>query len=206
MPRQRCAPDRPLRHGPSRGGSRAVSKLRRHHRSRGRGPLADRDGCALAFACQRPTGSAHWRPTELPNRGQQNCPAAARRSARELFGERRHPLPAGRLGESDRVAVGEHDVCVVQEPVDGRVGDRFRHQLVEAGGVQVGGNGEAPALIGGVDDAIEGLGGLLGDRQQPDVVDLSRHRDRSTYADPATIPTRAGTAWWWAVSGRELSG
>jgi hypothetical protein len=97
-------------------------------------------------------------------------------------------------------------VRVVEQPVDRRVGDRLRHQLVESRGVEVRGDGEAPALIGGVDDAIERLGGLLGDREEPDVVDLSRCRDRSTYADPATIPTRAGTALWWAVSGRELSG
>ena len=35
------------------------------------------------------------------------------------------------------MAVGEDHVGVVQQPVDGRRGERFRHQLVEAGGVDV---------------------------------------------------------------------
>ena len=40
-----------------------------------------RDGMAAVVVCQRPVGSAQWRPAELPSGGQQNCPLAARCSA-----------------------------------------------------------------------------------------------------------------------------
>ena len=45
--------------------------------------------------CQGPVGSARWRTVELPVRGQQNCPAAARCSARGSVGQWRHPLAGG---------------------------------------------------------------------------------------------------------------
>ena len=49
-------------------------------------------------------GSARWRTVELPSRGQQNCPAVARCSARSSVGQWRHPLAGGGLGEADAVA------------------------------------------------------------------------------------------------------
>jgi hypothetical protein len=52
-------------------------------------------------------------------------------------GQGRDPLAGGGLGEADAVAGGEHDVRVVQEPVDCRVRDGLGHELVEAGGMQV---------------------------------------------------------------------
>ena len=88
-------------------------------------------------SCQWPVGSAQWRPAELPSGGQQNCPLAARCSARSSVDQWRHPLSGGGLGEADAVTGGEHDVGVVQQPVDGGVGDGLGHQLVEAGGVKV---------------------------------------------------------------------
>jgi hypothetical protein len=56
------------------------------------------------------------------------------------------------------------DVRVVQEPVDGRGGQGFGHELVEAGGVQVRGDRYGPFLVGGVDEAVEALGGVCRDR------------------------------------------
>ena len=60
---------------------------------------------------------------------------------------------------------------VVQEPVDGRGGEGLGHELVEGGRVQIGADRDGAFLIGGVDQAVEALGGVLGDREQPDVVD-----------------------------------
>ena len=91
----------------------------------------------VGAVCQWPVGSAQWRTVELPGGGQQNCPLAARCSARGSVGQWRHPLSGGGLGEADAVAGCHDDVGVVQEPVDGGVGDGLGHQLVEPGGVQV---------------------------------------------------------------------
>jgi len=56
------------------------------------------------------------------------------------------------------------DVGVVQEPVDGRGGQRLGHQLVEGGWVEVARDRHGAFLIGGVDESVEALGGVLGDR------------------------------------------
>ena len=115
--------------------------------------------------CQGPVGSARWRTVGLPVRGQQNCPVVARCSARSSVGQWRYPLAGGGLGEADAVAGGHDDVGVVQEPVDGGVGDGLGHEFVEPGGVKVARQGDGALLVGGVDDAVERLGGLGGDRQ-----------------------------------------
>ena len=81
--------------------------------------------------CQRPVGSARWRTAELPAGGQQNCPFVANRTARGSVGQWHHPLAGGGLGEADAVAGGEDDVGVVQQPVDGCVGDGLGHEFVE---------------------------------------------------------------------------
>jgi hypothetical protein len=68
------------------------------------------------------------------------------------------------LAEADAVPGGLADVGVVEEPVDGRGGEGLGHQLVERGGVQVGGQRDRAFLIGGVDEAVEAFGGVLGNR------------------------------------------
>ena len=60
---------------------------------------------------------------------------------------------------------------MVQEPVDGGGGEAFGHDRVEAGGVEVGGDGDGAAFVGGVDDAVEGFGGVLAGGELADVVD-----------------------------------
>ena len=55
-------------------------------------------------------GAARWWPGVLPV---------------GLVGQWRHPLAGGGLGEADAVAGGHDDVGVVEEPVDGGVGDGF---------------------------------------------------------------------------------
>ena len=93
-----------------------------------------------AFSCQWPsvspqlrpensplvaTNSPHWWPPDLPTGGAGS-------------GQGPHPLAGGCLGESVAVLpVGDDHVGVVQEPLDGRGGQRFGHQLVEPGGVDV---------------------------------------------------------------------
>ena len=119
----------------------------------------------LVLVCQGPVGSAQGRTVELPVRGHQNCPVVAGCSARRSVGQWRHPLAGGGLGEADAVAGGHDDVGVVEQPVDGGVGDGLGHEFVESGGVQVAGQGDGTFLVGGVDDAVERLGGLGGDRE-----------------------------------------
>ncbi len=61
-------------------------------------------------------------------------------------------------------------------------------------------------FVAGGHELEDQVGGVLFEWQVADFVDLSRRRDRSTYADTATIPTRGGKARRWAVSGWNLSG
>ncbi len=74
------------------------------------------------------------------------------------MGQGRDPLSGGGLGEADRVAGGQHEMGVVEQPVDSGVGDGLGHEFVEPGGVQVGRQGDGAFLVGGVDDAVEGFG------------------------------------------------
>ena len=80
----------------------------------------------------------YWQPSvngqwDLPSGGQQKCSLVANRTARwspgvlpvGLVGQWRHPLAGGGLGEADAVAGGHDDVGVMQQPVDGGVGDVF---------------------------------------------------------------------------------
>ena len=78
----------------------------------------------------------------MPAGGHENCPVMANRSAHRGFGgvgvghgrrlgHRCDSFPGECLGEADRVAAGLADVGVVQEPVDGRGGQGFGHQLIE---------------------------------------------------------------------------
>ena len=70
------------------------------------------------------------------------------------------------MSEADGVAGGHDDVGVVQEPVDGGVGDGFGHEFVEAGGVQVRRQRDGAAFVGGVDNAVERFGRLSGHGEQ----------------------------------------
>ncbi len=86
-------------------------------------------------------------------------------------GQRSHPVSGEGLAQAHAVAGGLTDVGVVQEPVDRCGGQRFGHQFVERGWVQVRGDRDGTFLVGGVDEAVEVFGGVLGDEEQPDVVD-----------------------------------
>src|SRR5690349_12023445 len=102
------------------------------------------------------TFSPHWWPSFLPTGGHlfsprvatklptgQGCwgwrPRSSPPAASSGLGQRFDSFPGGGLGEPVAVsAVGDEDVGVVHEPVDGRGGDRLGHQLVEPGRVDVG--------------------------------------------------------------------
>jgi len=76
------------------------------------------------------------------------------------------------LGEPVAVlAVGDDHVGVVQEPLDGRGGERLWHQLVEPGGVDVRAERDRAFLVGGVDDPEQRFGCVGGNGQQADVID-----------------------------------
>ena len=107
-------------------------------------------------------GGARWRPPDLPSGGRQTCPRLVSSGGSLLSGDG--------LGEADAVAAGLADVGVVHEPVDGGGGQGFRHQLVESRRVKIRADRDAAALVGGVDDPVEALGGVGSDGQQPDVV------------------------------------
>ena len=79
-------------------------------------------------------------------------------------------FPGEGLGEADRVTRGLADVGVVQEPVNGRSRKGFGHELVEPGRVQVRRHGDGAFLVGGIDEAIETLGGVGPDFEKPDVI------------------------------------
>ena len=117
-----------------------------------------------------------------------------------------HPLAGEGLGEADRVAGGLADVGVVEEPVDGGGGQGLGHELVEGCWVQVRRDRDGAFLVAGVDQPVEALGGVGGDREQPDVIDLCGYPHRSIYADTATMPNLRGdlgvaAAWPWVGFG-----
>jgi hypothetical protein len=102
----------------------------------------------LKGRCQWPSRSPHWRPSFLPSDGQFFSPVVATKVptvqgvgglvATKLpspvggLGQGFDPLAGGRLGEAVAVgSVGDQDVGVVQQPVDGRGRQRLGHQLVE---------------------------------------------------------------------------
>ena len=113
-------------------------------------PGGGHEVCPLAA-----TGSAQWRPPDVPG----------------WLAQRDHSPSGDGLGEADAVAAGLADVGVVHEPVDGSGGQGLGHQLVEARRVQVRADRDGPSLVGGVDDPVEALGGVRADGQEPDVVD-----------------------------------
>ena len=49
-------------------------------------------------------------------------------------------------------------------------GQALGHDRVEAGGVEVGGDGDGASFVGGVDEAVERFGGVLAGGQLADVV------------------------------------
>ena len=60
---------------------------------------------------------------------------------------------------------------------------------------QWAGDAERAALVGGGDEPEQQLGAGVVEGREPDFVDLCGHPHRSTYADPATMPTWAAGLW-----------
>jgi hypothetical protein len=74
-------------------------------------------------------------------------------------------------GEPNRVAIGDDDAGVVQEPVDGDGGEALGHDRVEPAAVEIGGDRNGAAFLGGDDVAVEGFGGDLAGAGQDDARD-----------------------------------
>ena len=56
-------------------------------------------------------------------------------------------FPVLGLHEPDGLAAGLAEVGVVEEPVHGRGGDGFGHELVESGGVDIRADRQGPLLV-----------------------------------------------------------
>ena len=76
-------------------------------------------------------------------------------------------LAVASLGQAVGVALGDHGVGVVHEPVDCGGGDGGGQDLVEAAGVDVARDRDRPASVGGIDDPEQRLGGLRGHGERP---------------------------------------
>ena len=62
---------------------------------------------------------------------------------------------------------------------------------------------EGAPFVGAGDEPEEQLGAVVIEGREADLVDLCRGRHRSTYADPATMPT--GWRWGEASRGRGVA-
>jgi hypothetical protein len=94
------------------------------------------------------TGTPRGRSRDVPADGHWVSPGTATGTPRGRpvspwgLGQGHHSFAGEGVGEADGFAVSDYDVGVVHEPVDQGGGDGLVHELVEAGGVQVGGQGE----------------------------------------------------------------
>jgi hypothetical protein len=99
----------------------------------------------------------------MPGDGRLICPLVGGTGHR-LVSAGLYSFPVEGLGEADRVAAGLADVGVVQQPVDGGGGQGLGHQLIEPGRVEVRRQRDRAFLIGGIHDAVEPFGGVMGYR------------------------------------------
>ena len=113
-----------------------------------------------------------------------------------ILGQRHaDPLPGQGLGEADRLALGLDQVGVMQRPIGRGRGQLLGHQFVQPRGVQVRGQRHRSALVGGVDESEERLGGLLRDRQQAGAAKSRSGRPSGSAAAPGrSTDRRCGAA------------
>ena len=108
-----------------------------------------------------------------------------------------HPLAGEGLGEADAVAACLTHVGVVQEAIHCGGGQRLWHEFVEPGGVQVGADGDGPFLVGGIHQAVQAFGGIVG---------LNRPVDAATAEQLKTIFLEAVIAPGYAAEALEILG
>ena len=109
-------------------------------------------GFAPLAATKFPTGGHHFSPLVAIRSPQQGAGVGG-------SGQGPHPFAGGRLREPVAVLpVGDQDVRVVQEPLDGRGREALGHQLVKAGRVDVRRDRDRSFLVGGIDHAEQRLG------------------------------------------------
>ena len=100
------------------------------------------------------------------------------------------------------------DVGVMHDTVDHRRSDGgLAEDLAPAGERQVGGQDDRGLLVPGGDQLEEQIGRFGVEGDIADFVDLSRYRNRSTYADPVTMPPalRVSERSCWLTSYRLVS-
>jgi hypothetical protein len=94
-------------------------------------PLPRLLSTATQISPEAASESPHWRPAVTPQPRPDISPLLVGGSA-----QREHPLTAGGLVQPEGITLGDHDVSMVQEPVDGRGGQGHGHghghDLVEA--------------------------------------------------------------------------
>ena len=100
---------------------------------------ADEHGGPVAEPCQWPSSSPQRRPRISPlvaifsPRWWPRISPPTDRLICGVLGEWLDPLAGGRLGEAVAVLpVGDQDVCVMQQPLDGRGREALGHQFVES--------------------------------------------------------------------------
>lgn len=85
------------------------------------------------------------------------------------------------------------DIGVMDDPVDHCRGDGgLTEDLSPSRKRQVRGENDRGLLVSGRDQLEEQVSGLGVEWDVADLVDLSRCRDKLTYADPVTMPTLSG--------------
>ena len=95
------------------------------------------------------------------------------------------------FAHAERLALGGDDDGVVQEPVEEADGGGvFGQEAAPVLERPVRSDAKGSSFVGRGDQAEEQLGAVVVEGREADLIDLSRRRDRSIYADSATIPTR----------------
>ena len=102
------------------------------------------------------------------------------------------------------LAVSDHDVGVVQEPVEqADRGGVFGQEPAPGVEGPVAGDAEGAAFVGGGDEPEQQVGAGVVEGGEPDFVDLWGHPHSATYADTATMPrTVARMSRWTAIRRR----
>jgi hypothetical protein len=128
--------------------------------------------------CQRPSACRRWRPGE-----------SLHPSVISVLGEASSCLGPG-LAHPERLSFGDHDDCVMQEPVEQADGGGVLGQepapLVEG---PVRADAQGTPFVGGGDEPEQQLGAGVVEWREADLVDLCGCPHRSTYADTATMPS-----------------
>jgi hypothetical protein len=109
-----------------------TERARRGFLSRSGPPVRGRgDAKPRSTPVSRDSGTSSWADSRSPSPRTRDLHVGGQLISGRWSAERHHPLPRGRLGEPVGGALGEDDVGVVEEPVDGGRGQGLGHDRVE---------------------------------------------------------------------------